>query len=91
MDKVRMRGIVSTALIVIFIIVAITGIIMIPALQEVLGIGDQITGKGKSPIEKIHTLSGILMVILCVVHFILNYNMLRNELKLLGKKKKNKE
>lgn len=70
---VKMRGIVSLALLVLFIILVFTGILMY------LG-----TGKG----AKLHTIAGFLMALLVVIHLAMNYKMLAGELKVLFGRKK---
>ena len=70
---VKMRGIVSLALLVLFVILVFTGIFMY------LG-----TGKG----ARLHTIAGFLMALLVVIHLAMNYKMLAGELKaLFGRKK----
>ena len=70
---VKMRGIVSLTLLVVFIILVLTGILMY------LG-----TGKG----ARLHTIAGFLMALLVIIHLAMNYRMLVGELKALfgGKK-----
>ena len=69
---VKMRGIVSLALLVVLIILAVTGLLMY------LG-----TGKG----ERLHTIGGLVMVILVIIHLSMNYRMLVVELKALFARK----
>ena len=66
---VKLRGLISLIILILFIIVSITGVMLY------LGDGE----KG----AKLHTIGGFLMAMLVVVHLGLNYRMLVVELKAL--------
>ena len=66
---VKIRGVVSITLFVVFLVVTVTGIKMFLSQHE----------KG----TLIHTYAGFLMIILVAVHLLLNYRMLLSELKSL--------
>ncbi len=70
---VTIRGIISSLLIIVFSILAITGSIFF--------------FKSKEKISLIHPILGFLMIVLVGIHLILNYNMLFSELKIIFKKK----
>jgi len=71
MKKEEIRNIISLLLIVVFAIVFATGLVMVPFLQGILGTKDMISGSGTSPIEIVHTISGILMGLLSIIHIVL--------------------
>ncbi len=70
---IKVRGLVSLMILVLFLIVAATGIL--------LAVGNGFKG------ARLHTISGFLLVFLVMVHLGLNYKMLITELKaLFGRK-----
>jgi len=69
---VKIRGIVSTMLLILFLIASITGIKLF------------LSPKGKA--TTLHTIVGFSIMALIVIHFILNYKMLLSELKILFRK-----
>ena len=69
---VKLRGIVSILLIIIFLVVSLTGIELFLSLR------------GRATM--LHTVAGFLMMVLVTIHLALNYKMLVSELKILFKK-----
>ena len=69
---VKMRGLVSLMLIIVFVLVTISGLVSF------------IRGTGAS---RMHPYLGIAMVLLVMVHLSLNYKMFLTELKMLFKRK----
>ena len=69
---VKVRGLVSLMLIIVFVLVTISGLVSF------------IRGHGAS---KMHPYLGIIMVILVMVHLSLNYRMFLTEVKMLFKRK----
>ena len=61
-----LRGLISLSLLVVFIILAVTGLLMY------LG-----TGKG----ELLHTIAALVMSVLVVIHLMMSYKMLIAEIK----------
>ncbi|OYT60141.1 hypothetical protein B6U81_05115 [Thermoplasmatales archaeon ex4484_30] len=69
---VKIRGVVSTMLSVLFLVAAITGIKLF------------LSPRGKA--TTLHTIVGFLIMGLIVIHLTLNYKMLVSELRLLFRK-----
>ena len=88
MNIVKMRAIISVILIVVFIIETITGIVLwlSPSGRIAREIGWNFMGVDKLMLENLHTYAGFFMIALVVLHFILNYKMLIQELKFLFKR-----
>ncbi len=72
----KARGIVSLLLVVIFIIETITGIGLY------LAPSGRIT-RETGMMETLHTYAGFAMVAIIIIHLLLNYKMLLNEIKIL--------
>jgi len=86
MNKLKFKAIVSSLLLITFLVVAITGIGLwlapsgrIARLEnwEFLGVFD------KHRLENLHTRFGFLMVGLILIHLFLNWKMFLGELKVL--------
>ena len=69
----KIRGIIYTLLIIVFIVVVATGIGLF-------------IGVKKARLENLHTLSGFAMAILVGVHLLINYKLYINEVKSLFRK-----
>ncbi|KAA0002814.1 MAG: DUF4405 domain-containing protein [Thermoplasmata archaeon] len=69
---VKIRGIVSILLGIVFLVASITGIKLF------------LSPKGKA--TTLHTAAGFLIMALATIHLILNYKMLISELKILFRK-----
>ncbi len=87
MDMVKIRAILSSSLIVVFLFVAITGILLFIAPHGPHSHAEQwsFLGLSKETISKIHTITGFLFVVLVIVHFLINRTMYSTELKALTK------
>lgn len=87
MDLIRLRGITSTALIVVFVLVVFTGVGMYfaPSGRIAYEIGWTFFGIKKFQLENLHTIMGFLMVIIVGIHLLLNYKMYAGEVKILFK------
>ncbi len=86
--KIKLRAIISVLLLVTFLIVAITGIGLAQAPSGKIAYATSWTflGMDKPALERAHTLSGIVMIALVLVHLAINLDMLVNELKVLTKR-----
>jgi len=69
---VKLRGVVSILLGIMFLVVSLTGIKLF------------LSPKGRA--TTLHTVAGFLMMALVVIHLTLNYKMLLSELRLLFRK-----
>ncbi|RLE48139.1 hypothetical protein DRJ25_00700, partial [Candidatus Woesearchaeota archaeon] len=61
MNSLKLKGVTTTLLIIIFITVSLTGIMLIGK-----------TDTHKHPLKEIHTITGIIMIIIAIIHFMLN-------------------
>ncbi len=86
--KIKLRPIISILLLIVFLIVAVTGIGLAQAPSGKIAHATAWTflGMDKPTLESAHTLSGIAMIVLVVVHLAINLDMLVNELKVLTRK-----
>jgi len=89
-NLVKIRGILSTALLVISIVVTFTGIglFFAPSGKVARETGWKFLGFDKFHLEKLHTITGFIMVAIIIVHLAINYTMYINEMKLLFKTRK---
>ena len=71
LTNLRLRAVLSLILIVLFIIVFISGFMLIKKSNS------------NSTIEKVHILSGIIFTIFILIHFFSNKKIFINELKTL--------
>ncbi|MEQ9714532.1 MAG: DUF4405 domain-containing protein [Candidatus Asgardarchaeia archaeon] len=72
--KEKIRNIISLVLIVVFAIVFVTGIVMIPSALRT-----------RTPIEMLHTISGILMGLLTIIHIVLELRHKMQQKRLFAK------
>ena len=79
--NIRVRAILSLALLIIFIVVTFTGIGL--HFSPVKGISWTFLGLNKKQLENMHTLFGFIMSALVIFHFIVNYKLFLSELKSL--------
>ena len=77
MDKLEWRVIISTLLLIDFVFVALTGVAL---LFEISG------GLLHGFLKEIHTVSGVLMIFLVILHFSINYGLYIQEIKYFFKK-----
>ncbi len=88
---VKIRGILSSLLLIISIIAIFTGIglYFAPSGRIARGTGWSFFGFNLSKLEMLHTVTGFIMAVLIVIHFIINYKMFKNEMKqvFIGKNK----
>jgi hypothetical protein len=93
MNKLKFKAIISSLLLITFVVVAITGVglWLVPkgpatnlADWKFLGIF------GKHQLERLHTIGGFLMIVLIIVHLFSNWKIFMGELKVLFGIKKNK-
>jgi len=83
MDTVEVRAYLSTLLIILFPIVAVTGILLYFAPSgpyDIFGVID------KELTESIHTYSGFAFAVVAVIHLFVNWPMYMGEIKILGKR-----
>ncbi|MCD6576087.1 MAG: DUF4405 domain-containing protein [Nanoarchaeota archaeon] len=87
MDLIKLRGITSTALIVVFALVVFTGIGMYfaPSGRVAYEAGWTFFGIQKFQLENLHTITGFLMAVIVGIHLLLNYKMYAGEVKMLFK------
>ena len=87
---VKIRGILSTVLLIDFIIVIFTGIglYFAPSGRIANETGWSFLGFNLLKLERLHTVSGFTMAVLVGVHFIINYKIFKNELKQVFRAKK---
>ncbi len=88
MNLSKVRPIVSLLLIVLFTIVFISGIglYIAPYGRVAIQTGWTFFGLNKWELEKIHTLSGFISIILVLVHFVINRKLFFAELKSISQK-----
>ena len=79
-----MRAILSSLLIIVFVVVAFTGIGLYFAPAD--PVGWSFFGLKKMQLEKLHTVSGFVMIGLIIVHLSLNFKMFIGELKSLKRR-----
>ena len=84
----KIRGIVSSLLIIVFLLVAFTGIglYLSPSGRIARESSWSFMGLSKWQLENMHTVSGFFMMLIVALHLLLNYKMLLAEIKLLFKK-----
>ena len=90
MSVVKIRAVVSSLLVILFVIVLLTGIglYLAPSGRIAKEAGWNFLGVKRWELENLHTISGFIMAILLIVHLILNYKLLLTELRVLLKKSK---
>jgi ABC-type Fe3+-siderophore transport system permease subunit len=78
----KIKGLLSATLLLVFMVVAVSGFFLFlsPKGKVAKEVGWQMIGISKEGWAKIHTISGFLMVILVLIHFVLNLEMLKAEL-----------
>ncbi len=87
-NVMKCKGVISSLLIIIFVIILITGIGLsrAPSGKEEKDNGWTFLGMKKDVLRDIHTSSGIIMGCIIVIHLSLNYKMLKGEMKIIFKK-----
>lgn len=85
MKKNKQRAIVSTVLLICFILVAATSAILYFNKSGIW------MGIMRFTINEVHTWSGIVMMAAIIYHFILNWTMYKTELKALKKNEESKK
>jgi hypothetical protein len=90
MRELQIKAILSTVMFLTFIIVAITGLILLNAPNGRIAkeTNWNVVGLDKHTVETIHTFSGILFTVLAVFHLYLNHKMFYAELKTITLKVK---
>ena len=85
MKKIKIKAIVSILLLISFFIVSVSGIGLIIANKFAMGVPDwKFLGIfSKVQLVTMHIRFGIFMIFLVFVHFISNYKLFVNELKVL--------
>ncbi len=85
---VKIRGLISLSLVIVFIIESFTGVglYFAPSGKVARETSWTFAGFDRPKLENMHTLWGFVMIGLISVHFVLNYKMLINEIKILLKK-----
>ena len=89
MNIIKVRAIVSSSLIISFIIESLTGIglHLAPSGRIVNETNWHFLMWSKKQLEMLHTVVGFIMLALVIIHFIINYKMFLNEIKKLFKPK----
>jgi len=84
---IKFRAILSSLILIIFIIVLFTGIGLYfsPSGRIAKEISWNFLGFGKWQLENLHTLSGFIMSVLVIIHLFINSKMFFNEIKRLFK------
>jgi len=85
---IKIRAILSSLLLITFIIVLFTGIGLYfsPSGRIAREIGWTFLGFNKEKLENLHTLSGFIMSALVMIHLFVNYKMFLSEIKTLFKR-----
>jgi len=83
-NTTKIRAILSSLLIITFIIVLFTGIGLYfsPTTEITKETAWTFLGFNRTQLEKIHTLSGFAMSALVIFHLLVNYTMLKTEIKI---------
>jgi len=80
--NLKLRGILSAALLVLFVVVTITGIGLLYAPHgRWASAGWSFMGMDKHTLETVHTYTGIAFAVLACIHIAINARMLVAELK----------
>ncbi|AZR72822.1 hypothetical protein BBF96_05090 [Anoxybacter fermentans] len=87
-NLIKVRGIISLLLLILFIVISVTGIglWLAPSGRIARQIEWSFLGLNKELLEDLHTYTGFIMIFLTIVHLLLNYKMLFNEIKHLLKR-----
>ncbi len=87
-NLMKIRAILSSLLLIVFIIVVFTGIGLYfsPSGRIAAEISWNFLGFSKWRLENLHTLSGFIMSGLVIIHLLINYKMFLGEIKTLFKK-----
>lgn len=90
---VKIRAILSTVLLVVFLIVVFTGIglYFAPSGEIARKTGWTFFWFPLFRLERLHTISGFIMAGLVFVHFGINFNLYKNEMKQLFKRDKREQ
>ncbi len=85
---IKIRAILSSLLLITFIIVLFTGIGLYfsPSGKAAREINWSFLGFDKWQLENLHTLSGFIMSALIIIHLLINYKLFLNEIKTLFKR-----
>ncbi len=85
MEEVKIRGIVTTLLLLFFVLTASSGFVLMLAPHGPVGRFYTFLGINKHTWESVHVISGLLMSILVIFHLYLNRKLYKNELGILFK------
>ncbi len=90
MNLVKIRGILSSTLIIVFVVVFISGLglFFAPSGRVANEVGWNFLGLSRAKLENMHNLWGFVMSGLVVVHLLLNYKLLLSEIRSLFKRRK---
>ena len=89
----KMRGIISLLLMIVFFIVSLTGIglHLAPTGRVARLAGWSFLGISKDTLTKIHTITGYIMIGLVIVHIMLNYGIFKHEIGALFEPRREKK
>ncbi len=84
---IKVRAVLTTLLIVVTLIVIFTGIglHLAPIGRIAKATGWAFFGLGKESLEKLHTVTGFLMAFLILIHFSINFELYKSEMRQLLK------
>ncbi len=86
-NTIKIKAIISSSLIVSFLITTLTGIGLYFAPSERIARATNWTflSFSKTSLENVHTIFGFIMAALIIIHFLLNYKLFKGEIKALNK------
>ena len=89
MDRSKLNYWIDVGMFLSFLVTAVTGIMLILFLPSGIRQGSYqvLWGMIKETWLKIHTLAGILMVVICIIHIILHWKWIVSMTKRIFKKK----
>ncbi len=87
-NLIKIRAILSSLLIIVFIVVVFTGIglYLSPSGRIAKEMSWTFLGFDKWQLENLHTLSGFLMFGMIIIHLLINHKMFLGEIKALFKR-----
>jgi len=79
---VKLKAILSTFILVLFVLVGFSGVglYFAPSGREARLTNWNFLGFSKDALEKMHDLPGMILVVLLVIHFLLNFRIYKNEI-----------
>lgn len=79
---VKLKAILSTFILVLFVLVGFSGVglYFAPSGREARLTNWNFLGFSKDALEKMHNLPGMILVVLLVIHFLLNFRIYKNEI-----------